>query len=133
MDSGRWFFGFGWEVSVVEVLVTVDGGAGDAAALLAWLRRDPEARKLALVGGPNDGDNPSEVEWITVLLNTVTQLGALVMAIVAFRATRPRSACPRVAFSAAGGAAVGVDNADAETIKQVWDVVNAVDDRGRAD
>lgn len=112
---------------MVEVRVTVDGGVGDAAALLAWLRRDPEARKLAVAGGPTPGGSSSDVDWITAVVNTVTQLGALVMAIVAFRATRPRSCSPRVAFSAAGGVAVEIDNADAETIKHVWDVVNVVD------
>lgn len=68
----------------------------------------------------------SDVGGTVAVVNTVTQLGALVMAIVAYRATLPRSRSPRVTFNVPGGVAVTVDNADAETIKRVWDAVNVM-------
>lgn len=112
---------------MVEVRISVDGGQRDAVDLLAWLRRDPEARKLTVEGKPVPGGCLSDVDTIMAVVNTVTQLGALVMAIVSYRATLPRSRSPQVTFTAPGGVAVTIDNADAETIKRVWDAVNAID------
>ncbi|ADD40628.1 effector-associated constant component EACC1 [Stackebrandtia nassauensis] len=108
---------------MVEVRISVAGGDRDGVELLAWLRRDPEARKVAIEPEPHEDGRPPDI--IRAVINTVTQLGALVMAIVAFRATRSRSTCPQVSFTAASGARVLVQDADAETIKFVWDVINS--------
>lgn len=112
---------------MAEVRITVDGGEGGAAPLLRWLHRDPEARKLTVEGRPGPSGNLSDVNLILAVVNTVTQLGALVMAVVAYRATLPRSKSPQVSFTAPGGVRVVIDNADAATIKHVWDAINATE------
>ncbi|MFC5218638.1 effector-associated constant component EACC1 [Streptomyces coerulescens] len=91
------------------------------ASLYRWLLSDPELRGLALVSLATDQDPHQEhmggtLETVNVVVANALALGNLLVAVAAWRASRPRTPQVRVERD---GVVVTVQDGSAETVEQI--------------